>query len=57
MNQLITNAAIIVSRIVVYVALKIAATTPTNSANTIGHHFIRNALHPLIAAIIGGLGK
>lgn len=45
-NQLTTSTAIIVSRMVVYVALKMAVTTPTSSATITGHHLMRNALQP-----------
>ena len=41
-----TSTAIIVRRMVVYVALKMAATTPTRSANITGHHLKRNTFHP-----------
>ena len=45
-NQPTTSTAIIVRRMVVYVALKMAATTPTRSANITGHHLKRNTFHP-----------
>lgn len=45
-NQLTTNTVIIVRRMVVYVALKMTATTPTSSATMTGHHLMRKARHP-----------